>query len=32
LVVSGGSLKILNFFELSAAAAGFFEKIGGGGG
>jgi hypothetical protein len=26
LVVSGGGLKILNFFELSAAAAGFFSK------
>jgi hypothetical protein len=26
LAVSGGGLKILNFFELSAATAGFFSK------
>jgi hypothetical protein len=26
LVVSGDGLKTLNFFELSAAAAGFFSK------
>jgi hypothetical protein len=25
-VIGGGALKILNFFELSAVAAGFFSK------